>query len=166
MTHALDPRPRPSSGQLGAAAEIFSATRLVLDSGGRLSAFTPLVDDDAIDVTLLDKRMHASVGLQIKSWSFLSEDRPQTVQFDVRRATWREDRRLLLLAVAIDAMTGRLEAAWLVPSDEVAAIANVRDQNMSLTPSAKPESQDRYSAYRHHDMDSVAAAVIAHMDKL
>lgn len=155
---------RPTSGQLGTAAEIMVACQLMLASGGRLSSYVPLVDDDGIDVMVHDKLTHQSLGLQIKSWTYLSEARPQTVQFDVGRNTWRDDTRLYLLCVAIDGHTAQLEAAWLVASRDVAAISNVRPKKMSLTPNPRANSKDRYSSFRLGDMAAIANALIAVFD--
>ena len=155
---------RPTSGQLGTAAEIMVACQLMLASRGRLSSYVPLVDDDGIDVMVHDKLTHHSVGLQIKSWTFLSEARPQTVQFDVGLSTWRDDARLFLLCVAIDGHAARLEAAWLIGSGEVAAISTLRAKKMSLTPNPRPNSKDRYAPYRLDDMAAVANRLIAVFD--
>lgn len=155
---------RPTSGQLGTAAEIMVACQLMLASGGRLSSYVPLVDDDGIDVMVHDKLTHQSIGLQIKSWTFLSEARPQTVQFDVGRNTWRSDPRLHLLCVAVDGHTAQLEAAWLIGSGEVPAISNLRPKKMSLTPNPRPNSRDRYAPYRLDDMAAVADRLIGVFD--
>jgi hypothetical protein len=155
---------RPTSGQLGTAAEIMVACQLMLASRGRLSSYVPLVDDDGIDVMVHDKLTHQSIGLQVKSWTFLSEARPQTVQFDVGRNTWRDDARLFLLCAAIDGHTAQLEAAWLIASDALPAISNVRAKKMSLTPNPRPISKDRYAPYRLDDMAAVADRLIGVFD--
>ncbi|MEN0654001.1 MULTISPECIES: hypothetical protein [Hyphobacterium] len=155
---------RPTSGQLGTAAEIMVACQLMLASGGRLSSYVPLVDDDGIDVMVHDKLTHQSLGLQIKSWTFLSEARPQTVQYDVGRTTWRDDARLFLLCVAIDGHTAQLEVAWLIASREVPAVSNLRAKKMSLTPNPRANSKDRYAPYRQNDMAAVADALTAVFD--
>jgi hypothetical protein len=155
---------QPTSGQLGTAAEIMVACQLMLASGGRLSSYVPLVDDDGIDVMVHDKLTHQSIGLQVKSWTFLTETRPQTVQFDVGRNTWRDDPRLYLLCVAIDGHTAQLETAWLIASGAVSAISNVRAKKMSLTPNPRPNSKDRYAPYRLGDMAAVADGLISEFD--
>lgn len=138
----------PTSGQLGAAAELITAARLMLASAGRLSCFIPLIDDDAIDLLVRDRVTGAAAGLQVKSWTFRDGDRPRTVQFDIRKATWREDPGLYLLAVAIDGATALPETVWLIPSAEVAGVANHYPDRMTLTPSPRADSRDRYTRYR------------------
>jgi hypothetical protein len=54
------------------------------------------------------KLTRRSLGLQVKSWTFLSEDRPRTVQFDVGLNTWRNDTSLFLLAVAMDGLAAQM----------------------------------------------------------
>lgn len=163
MTQTHTP-PRPTGGQLGAAAEIMAAAQLMLASDGRFSCYVPLVDDDAIDVMIHDKVSHGTIGLQIKSWTFLNEARPQTVQFDVRRKTWRDSPALVLLAIAIDGTTGRLETAWLVPSGEVAQIGGTGKDKMSLCPNPRHTSADQYSSYRLTSMREVAQAIIDRLE--
>ncbi|MEA1940613.1 MAG: hypothetical protein U9P68_00040 [Pseudomonadota bacterium] len=164
MTQTHTP-PRPTGGQLGAAAEIMVATQLMLASNGRFSCYVPLVDDDAIDVMIHDKVSHATIGLQIKSWTFLSPDRPRTVQFDIRKKTWRDTPDLALLAVAIDGTTGQLETAWLVPSAEVPDIAQPGKDKMSLRPNPRHTSDDKYARYRLTSMRAIAQALIERLDR-
>ena len=153
--------PGPSSGQLGTAAEILVACQLMIASGGRLASYVPLVDADGIDVMIHDKVTHRAIGLQIKSWTFQGAARPQTVQFDIRTSTWRDDPALYLLAVAIDGENARLESAWLLPSGDVHTVARQGRQKMSLAPNHRATSKDRYSAFRMHHMAEVAEALIA-----
>lgn len=47
---------RPTSTQLGAIAEILIANALMVHSGGRLSPFTAMADDDGIDLLVYDKQ--------------------------------------------------------------------------------------------------------------
>lgn len=155
---------RPTSGQLGTAAESMVACQLMLASGGRLSSYVPLVDDDGIDVMVHDKLTHQSIGLQIKSWTYLNEARPQTVQFDVGRNTWRDDPQLFLLCVAIDGCKAQLEAAWLIASGDVTTVSNMYAKKMSLVPNPRPNSKDRYAPYRLHEMAAVADGLIAVFD--
>ncbi|WP_297730300.1 hypothetical protein [uncultured Maricaulis sp.] len=152
---------RPTSGQLGTAAEILVACQLMIASKGRLSSYVPLVDADGIDVMVHDKVTHHAIGLQIKSWTFQDETRPQTVQFDVGISTWRDDPGLYLLAVAIDGHNAKLESAWLMPSGTVQTVANMGKRKMSLVPNHRPTSKDRYTPYRLHHMAQVADALIA-----
>jgi hypothetical protein len=156
---------RPTSGQLGTAAEIMIACQLMLASQGRLSSYVPLVDDDGIDVMVHDKLTRRSLGLQVKSWTFLSEDRPRTVQFDVGLNTWRKDASLFLLAVAMDGLAAQMETAWLMPSDTVKTVANVGSKKMSLTPNPRHTSQDRYAPYRLASMSAVASALAEVFDR-
>lgn len=156
---------RPTSGQLGTAAEIMIACQLMLASQGRLSSYVPLVDDDGIDVMVHDKITRRSLGLQVKSWTFLSEDRPRTVQFDVGLNTWRNDDSLFLLAVAMDGMAAQIETAWLMPSSAVRSVSNVGSKKMSLTPNPRHTSQDRYAQYRLASMGAVASALAAAFDQ-
>ena len=76
-----------TSTQKGSITEYAVATALMLASGGRLSAFTPLADDHGVDLIVFDKRTGAMLPVQVKSWA----GRPSPagrVQFDVQRKTF------------------------------------------------------------------------------
>lgn len=159
--------PSPSSAQLGAAAEILVAGRLMMISGGRLSCYAPLVDDDAVDLLILDKVTGETVGLQIKSRTYKKgEARPRTVQFDVQKPSWREHSRLFLMAVTVDGVSGQTETIWLVPSNKVAEVGGDRQRKWALRPNPRSKSSDRYSPYRLEDMEAVVDRLISHLERI
>jgi hypothetical protein len=159
------PVTRPSGSQLGTAAEVYVAAQLMLASQGRFSCYTPLVDGDAVDVLVLDRVTCRTLGLQVKSWTFRDETRPRTVQFDVQTATWRSDRRLFLLAVALDGLSYGIEALWLAPSAEIPGIASRSRKKMCLRPNPRPNSGDRFARYRRPDLAAVARELISFIEQ-
>ncbi len=96
-----------SSTQIGALAENLVANELMIESKGRLSAFQPVADDDGIDVLVYDKVTGNACPIQIKARTLTirkraSKERGNTVHFEVRKATFKENRNTILLCVLLD----------------------------------------------------------------
>lgn len=144
---------RLSTTQQGAIAESIVAIELMTGSGGRLAPFKPIADDDGIDLLVYDKETSRATPLQVKAR--FNIDAGGTVEFNVRKSTWRKDPAARLLCVLI--ADRRIAAAWLVPMHELETAARLKGDKFVLTPSPKDTSKDRYAAYRVRD---VAAAVI------
>lgn len=74
----------------------------MLRSEGRLSPFSPVADDDGIDLLIYDKLTGRALPAQVKSRTVAlkrrgKEDRGNTVHFEVRKATFRGDRHACCL---------------------------------------------------------------------
>ena len=152
--------PGLTTSQKGAISEYFVATALRAASDGRLSPFVPLSDDHGIDLIVLDKKTGRSVSVQVKSWIGGAAPSRRTVQFDVRKATYRADGGAVLLAVVLRPTPISMEACWLIPMSEVPRLAVERPEKYALSPSRAADSNDRYSPYRHADVPSLVAALI------
>ncbi|MGE0409485.1 MAG: hypothetical protein AB7P23_09530 [Amphiplicatus sp.] len=154
MTEAAEPPEfRLSTTQQGAIAESIVAIELMTGSNGRLAPFKPLADDDGIDLLVYDKATSRATPLQVKAR--FGVDIGGTVEFNVRKSTWRADPAARLLCVLMDGR--RIAAAWLVPMNELERVARLKGDKFVLTPSPKETSRDRYAAYQVRD---VAAAMI------
>ena len=83
-----------SSTQIGAIAENHVTNMLIITSGGRLSAFQPVADDDGIDLLIYDKKSGRALPAQVKSRTVTinrsgSQERSDIVHFEIREATYR-----------------------------------------------------------------------------
>ena len=149
-----------TTSQKGTISEYFVATALMTASDGRLSPFVPLSDDHGVDLIVLDKETGRSVSVQVKSWIGRAAPSRGTVQFDVRKATYRADEGAVLLAVVLRPSTVSMEVSWLIPMSEVPRLAVDRPGKYALSPSRAPDTNDRYSPYRHADVQSLVAGVV------
>lgn len=140
-------------------AEYFAATGLMAASDGRLSPYVPLADDHGIDLIVFDKETGRSVAVQVKSWLADASGARRTVQFDVRKTTYRRV-GTVLLALVLNPASMSLEAAWLIPMSEVPGVSVEYTGKYALSPSRAAGSRDRYSGCRHADFASVAAELI------
>ena len=96
-----------TSTQIGSIAENLVANEVMIDSGGRLSPFQPIADDDGIDVLFYDKVIGGSIPIQIKARTKTvnkpgSKISGNTVHFEVRKATFDTDRNAYLRCVLLD----------------------------------------------------------------
>ncbi|MCG8503848.1 MAG: hypothetical protein MI755_04515 [Sphingomonadales bacterium] len=145
---------RMTPTQIGAVSEHMVAAQLMLASGGRLSPYLPIADDDGIDLMLHDKVTKRTMPIQVKSRTGLDKAAGGTVQFDVRRSTFSEGG--YLLAVLFGKGGAEIERAWLIPMVELPSVANARADKYAITPSPKDTSEDRYTAYRCCDLAEVS----------
>lgn len=137
-----------STGQSGKIAEYFLACAIMSASGGRLSPFLPASDDHGVDLIVMDKLTHGCLGVQVKSWRASLGAERRTVQFDVRKATFRPTPRLALAMLVLDSETLTMEVGWLMPMEAVPSVSVEQAGKFALTPSRSPRSSDRYTPYR------------------
>jgi hypothetical protein len=154
-------QPRLTTAQIGAIGEMVVACQLMLMSSGRLSPFRPLADDDGVNVVLLDKRTRRCVSVAVNARTGL--DAGGTVQFDVRRQTFVAAQDGFLIAVLLDRSTSAIAPAWLVPMTELESIA--QPDSLTIVPSPKESSRDRYTRYRCLDMVEVTRRLTDYFDR-
>jgi len=149
---------RLTSTQIGAIGEAAVAMGLTLASSGRLAPFKPFADDDGIDLLIYDKVTKRALPIQVKSRTKVDDIKAQTVQFDVQRSTYSDRGESHLLAVLLDGAD--LVCSWLVPMNEMQDAARAGKNKLTIVPSAKPTSNDRYTPYRRHSFEEVAQDLI------
>lgn len=152
-----------SSSQKGKIAEYFVATALIAASSGRLSPFVPICDDHGVDLIVRDKESGRCISVQVKSWlAYGPIEGRNTVQFDVRKATYSADPNSILLALVLDAHRMAIEVSWLIPMPALPELAMERAGKYALVPSRSPHSRDRYSGFRCDSPISIVDALLRH----
>lgn len=147
-----------TSTQIGAIGESVVAVGLILASQGRLAPFKPFADDDGIDLLIYDKETKRVLPIQVKSRTKFDNDKAQTVQFDVQTSTFTDEGGSHLLAVLLDGAD--LSCCWLIPMRDLQAAARVGKNKLTIVPSAKPTSKDRYTRYRRQSFEDIANDLI------
>ena len=150
--------------QIGTIGEMTVAAQLMLVSNGRFSPFLPFADDDGIDLIVYDKVTGISLPVQVKARTSAKLGKSDTILFDVRRKTFSEHEHAFLLAILLDMAGGQIRRAWLIPMAELSEVARVKPEKLSITPSAKEGSRDRYTPYRCTDMVEVARRLANYLD--
>ena len=154
-----------TSTQIGTIGEVTVAAQLMLGSEGRFSPFLPFADDDGIDLIVYDKVTGISLPVQVKARTSAKLGKSDTILFDVRRKTFSDHDGEFLLAILLDMAGGLIKRAWLIPMSELSSVARVGAKKLSITPSAKEQSKDRYTPYRCTDMAEVARRLAAYLDR-
>jgi len=150
--------------QIGTIGEVTVAAQLMLGSDGRFSPFLPFADDDGIDLIVYDKATGRSLPVQVKARTSAKLGKSDTIVFDVRRKTFNDHDGAFLLAILLDMTGGCIQRAWLIPMSELSDVARERPDKLSISPSAKEGSKDRYTPYRCVDMAEVAQRLVTHLD--
>lgn len=147
-----------TSTQRGAIGESVVAAGLMLASGGQLSPYKPIADDDGIDLLLVDKRSRAIVQLQVKCRTKVDDPKTETVQFDVQTGTFAEGAKGYVLAILLDGAVFR--KGWLIPLARLRSVARTAAKKLVIVASAKEGTKDRFQPYRHDDFGALARAIL------
>jgi hypothetical protein len=140
--------------QKGAIGEAIVGAQLMLASGGRLSPFRSIADDDGTDLLVVDKFSGQLSMIQVKCRFRSRAEGTKYEQFDVRLKTFRDVAHNWLLAVLIDPTDGALWCSWLFPATALSALAMRKSDKLVITPSPVSGSADRYVPWRS---DTVSA---------
>ncbi|WCE31682.1 hypothetical protein [Vibrio sp. SCSIO 43137] len=159
-----------TSTQIGAIAENLAANELMIESDGRLSPFQPIADDDGIDVLVYDKVTGGALPIQIKARTNTikkagKEERGNTVHFEVRKATHREDRYALLLCILLSQDLRSTERAWLLPLSELSSITNTKAKKYVIRANKQLSTSDRYKKYQCTSIAEVGQRLIAEFER-
>ena len=151
--------PKLSSTQIGAIGENLLVNAVMKASRGRLSPFHPLADDDGLDVLFFDKNTGNSVAIQLKCRT-ATDGKGNTAQFDVRKATFKEERRAFLVAALFNKEMTDFLCTWFIPIKEIKQVGNEKSDKYVITPSKAEGSADKYKEFRCGSVDELAQCII------
>ena len=155
-----------TSTQIGTLAENLVANELMIESSGRLSSFQPIADDDGIDVLVYDKVTGNSVPVQIKARTNTvnkagKQERSNTVHFEVRKATYNENRKAFLLCILLSQDLRSTERAWLLPLEDLPHIASVKPTKFVIRANKNLDTKDMYQKFQCGSVKDVTERLIA-----
>jgi hypothetical protein len=150
--------PEPTTTQIGAIGECLVAAAILEASGGRLSPFKPVADDDGMDLLLFDKQTRKAIPLQIKCRRAFGNEKAKTVEFDVRLKTFAREGEGYLLCLKLDGAS--IDTVWLIPANELEGVARQSSTHLIVVASAKPTSKDRFSRYRASSFGEIPARIL------
>ena len=134
--------------QIGRAGELAIELYALVTSGGEVDIYTPVVDDDHVDLVAGIRGGPPTLGIQVKTTPGL--DRSGLVE---ARASFpvghvREDANFLYTVVLLDAV--RIEAVWLIRSPDFNRLAYriVKSGREVLEFRGKPTGRDAFQAFR------------------
>jgi hypothetical protein len=151
--------PKLSSTQIGIIGENLLVNAVMKASNGRLSPFKSVADDDGLDVLFFDKKTGNSVAIQLKCRT-KTDSGGNTAQFDVREATYKEERRAFVVAALLNEKMTEFVCSWFIPMKEVKRVGNKNSNKYVITPSKAEGSADKYKEFRCGSVDELAQRII------
>uniref|UniRef100_E6PWM9 DUF4365 domain-containing protein n=1 Tax=mine drainage metagenome TaxID=410659 RepID=E6PWM9_9ZZZZ len=148
-----------SSTQKGVIGENLLVNAVMKASKGQLSPFKPVADDDGIDVLFFNKETGTSVAIQLKCRTN-TDGGGNTTQFDIRKATYNEERQAFVVAALLNENMHGFDCLWFIPMKEVKRIGNKKTDKYVLTPSKIEGSADKYREFRCENHDELAKRII------
>jgi hypothetical protein len=155
------------ASRVGAAVEHLVAASCILASEGSLNVMTALVDDEGVDLVFSRRGAPETLAVQVKSRS-TDTSVVQSGRFlaAVRSQTFKARRDLFMLFVVVDRLTATIGTVWFVPSVDYDRLASRTSQGgRRMSASLKPDSQDKWSAYRM-EFPELPASIIAALEEL
>lgn len=156
---------KPTSTQIGAISENLVANALMVESGGRLSPFSPVADDDGIDILIYDKKTGRAIPTQVKSRTKAlkkkgSQARGNVVHFEIRTGKIKKNDFTYLIAILLSDDMAAIECAWLIPMNEVRRLGSKRETKVVLRASKSRTSSDKYTKFRCANAAELVAKVL------
>lgn len=151
-----------SSTQIGVIGENLLINAVMKASEGRFSPFSPVADDDGLDVLFFDKVSGNSVAIQLKCRTTTirkknSPDRGNTVHFQVRQATFNEARQAFLVGALLNEELTDFVCSWFIPMKTLPQLAKDISSKYVIRPSKSESSADKYTPFR-----CMTTAVLVH----
>ena len=151
--------PKLSPTHIGIIGENLLVHAVMKASGGRLSPFKPVADDDGLDVLFFDKETGNAVAIQLKCRT-KTDSGGNTAQFDVLEATYKEERRAFVVAALLNEKMTEFVCTWFISMEDVKSVGNKKTTKYVLKPSKADRSADKYRAFRCEDADELAKRII------
>lgn len=127
-----------------------------------------MVDDEGADLVFHQREGTATLAIQVKA-RMLSGSAAGRGRFlaDVRSQTFTARKNLAMLFITVDVEQGRLDTAWLIPSDAFAERkgTSIGQDKYRFSASLKPGTQDQWSPYRLEPLD-LPGAILQFLDEL
>ena len=134
--------------QIGRAGELALALYAMVTASGELELFTPVSDDDHVDVTAGRRGGMPRLALQVKTAPALDRDGLVEARAEYPSGRVREHPAFLYAVLWLPAVS--IEAAWIVPSPDFNRLAyhsEVRGR-VALELRADPHREDRWTPFQ------------------
>jgi len=133
--------------QLGRAGELAFALYAMVSSNGELELFTPVSDEDHVDVTAGRRGGIPAIAIQVKTSPGLDAAGMVEARAEYLAGRVREHPAFLYAVLLMSSVT--IDTAWIVPSPEFNRIAYRQHEGdlEDLEFRAYPDRGDRWSPY-------------------
>jgi hypothetical protein len=136
------------TSQLGRAGELALTLYALITSEGQVELYSPVVDDDHVDLVGAIRGGLPVIGLQVKTENNLDKDGLVEARASYPQGTVREDPAFLYAVLLLQSV--EIRAAWLVPSPDFNRMAyrTTAAGREVLEFRAYPDRQDKFSAFQ------------------
>lgn len=134
--------------QLGRAGELALTLYALVSSGGQLALFSPVADDDHLDLVAGPLGGLPGLGLQLKTTDHLDGDGLVEAIASYPEGRVREDPAFLYSILLMQSV--QIRTLWVVPSPDFNRLAYryVIEGREKLEFRASPDQDDRFAAFR------------------
>jgi hypothetical protein len=144
---------RLDTSQLGKAGELALTLYALITSEGQVELYSPVVDDDHVDLVGAIRGGLPTIGLQVKTEDHLDKDGQVEARASYPPGKVREDPAFLYAVVLLQSV--QIRTAWLVPSPDFNRLAyRTTDRGHEvLAFRAYPDRQDKFSAFQVNPLE-------------
>ena len=153
-----------TSTQKGVIAEHIVANELMIETDGRFSPFSPLADDEGIDLLIYDKKTGKALPIQIKSRTggiIKKGKESNTIHFEIRTVSLKNKNYAYFLAVLLTKDIRSVERAWLIPMKDISSLLNIRKKQKKYIMRANKSSttKDKFRKYQFENINEVTKRI-------
>jgi hypothetical protein len=153
------------TSQLGKAGELALTLYALITSEGQVELYSPVVDDDHVDLVGAIRGGLPVVGLQVKTENHLDKDGQVEARASYPLGAVREDAAFLYAVLLLESV--QIRVVWLVPSpafNRLAYRATTAGREV-LEFRAHPHRQDRFSTFQVDPLQ-LGSALMARMSMM
>ena len=134
--------------QIGRAGELAVALYGLVTSAGRLELFTPVADDDHVDLVAGLHGGLPALGIQVKTANALDKNGQVEAEASYPAGQVREDPAFIYAVLLLESVN--IRAAWLIPSPDFNRLAYraFASNRETLELRASPDGEDRFARFR------------------
>jgi len=153
-----------TSTQKGVIAEHIVANELMIETDGRFSPFSPLADDEGIDLLIYDKKTGKALPIQIKSRTggiIKKGKESNTIHFEIRTVSLKNKKYAYFLAVLLTKDIRSVERAWFIPMKDISSLLNIRKKQKKYIMRANKSSttKDKFKEYQFENINEVTKRI-------
>ncbi len=134
--------------QVGRAGELAIELYMLVTAGGEVDIYTPVVDDDHVDLVAGIRGGPPTLGIQVKTTPSLDHSGLVEARASYPSGHVREDPNFLYAIVLLNAV--RIEAIWLIRSPDFNRLAyRIVDSGREILEfRGRPSGDDAFSTFR------------------
>ena len=134
--------------QIGRAGELAIELYALVTAGGEVDIYTPVVDDDHVDLVAGIRGGPPTLGIQVKTTPSLDHSGLVEARASYPVGRIREDLNFLYAVVLLDAV--RIQAMWLIRSPDFNRLAyRIVDSGREILEfRGRPSGDDTFSSFR------------------